>query len=58
MAVPTREQYEQAVAAGEAARRAGKKRDQSPLYAMGEVGKTLREAWQRGWDRADEDRKR
>lgn len=54
----TSQQYSQAENAGESARRAGKKRDQSPLYAMGEDGETLREAWRNGWDREDERRRR
>lgn len=49
----TRKQYEQAEQAGESARRAGKKRDQSPLYGMGDDGESLREAWRNGWDRED-----
>lgn len=53
----SREQYEQAVIAGESARRAHKKRERSPLYAMGEDGEPLREAWRNGWDREDERRK-
>ncbi|GAB2620003.1 hypothetical protein [Novilysobacter erysipheiresistens] len=52
----TRQQWEQARAAGVSARQNGKKRDQSPLYAMGRDGETLREAWQMGWD--DEDARR
>lgn len=54
----THQQYSQAENAGESARRAHKKRDQSPLYAMGEDGETLREAWRNGWDREDERRRK
>jgi ribosome modulation factor len=55
---PSREQYEQAVNAGEAARRAGRKRDSCPIYGMGEYGRILQEAWYSGWDRVNEERKR
>lgn len=49
-------QYLQAEQAGETARQSGKKRDQSPLYAMGEDGELLREAWRNGWDAENERR--
>ncbi len=54
MSRPTRQRYEQAVDAGESARRAGRKRESCPLYGMGEESEILREAWYSGYDRQDE----
>ena len=53
----TEAKYRQAVEAGAAARRAGRPRSACPLYGMGEDGQTLRDAWYRGFDGADAERK-
>ncbi|MEQ8034281.1 hypothetical protein [Xanthomonas campestris] len=50
-------QYEQAVDTGRRARQAGKKREQSPMYGMGDDGRLQREAWREGWDEADAERR-
>ncbi|MEE7545746.1 hypothetical protein HF319_00640 [Xanthomonas sp. Kuri4-1] len=52
------QQYERARLAGYYARQAGKKRDDSPRFAMGEDGALLREAFRDGWDEADEERRK
>jgi ribosome modulation factor len=52
------QQYEQARLAGYRARQAGKKRDDSPKYGMGEDGYLLREAWRNGFDEADAERRK
>jgi len=48
--------YQRAIEAGANARRAGRKRESCPLYAMGRDGELFREAWYQGWD--DEDARR
>ncbi|MFA1289953.1 MULTISPECIES: hypothetical protein [Xanthomonas] len=50
-------QYEQAKDTGRRARQAGKKREQSPMYGMGQEGQLLRDAWREGWDAEEESRR-
>lgn len=54
---PSRQAWDRARQAGESARRSGKKRHEGPMYAMGEEGRLLREAWLIGWDDEDERRR-
>ncbi|MCD0280487.1 hypothetical protein JWH04_16375 [Xanthomonas melonis] len=51
-------QYEQAVDTGRRARQAGKKREQSPMYGMGDDGQLQRDAWREGWDAEDQERRK